>query len=176
MSLADRDKKLALEDIFIDIGASSIEEVINDFGIEVGARGSQVTARKIKPDLAIVIEGTPADDIYFEEYAAQGTLNKGTQIRHIDSSMIGNPKFIKFSKEIAKANNIAYQSAARTQGSTNGGKIHLSNAGVPTLVLGIPVRYAHTHYCYSASFDIEATINLVLQVIKGLTLENAKAL
>ena len=235
MSLADREKKLALEDIFIDIGASSIEEVIRDFGIdigdpivpevsfsynekngillgkaldnrlgcfcildimeqlksemlevdvvaafstqeEVGARGSQVTARKIKPDLAIVIEGTPADDIYFDEYTAQGALNKGTQIRHIDSSMICNPKFIKFSKEIAKANNITYQSAVRTQGSTNGGKIHLSNAGVPTLVLGIPVRYAHTHYCYSASFDIEATINLALQVIKGLTEENAKPL
>ena len=235
MGLADREKKLALEDIFIDIGANNREEVIRDFGIEigdpvvpelsfsynekngiilgkaldnrlgcfcildimeqlksemvevdvvaafstqeeVGARGSQVTARKLKPDLAIVIEGTPADDIYFDEYTAQGALNKGTQIRHIDSQMVSNPKFIKFSKEIAKANHIAYQSAVRTLGSTNAGKIHLSNAGVPTLVLGIPVRYAHTHYGYSACFDIEATINLALKVIKGLTEEKAKEL
>ncbi|MDI6619649.1 MAG: M20/M25/M40 family metallo-hydrolase [Clostridiales bacterium] len=228
MTVTDREKKLDLDDIYIDVGAISREEVINDFGIEpgdpvvpdvsfrynekngilfgkafddrvgcfclieimqklkkenldidvvgafaaqeeVGARGAEVTARCVKPDLAIVIEGSPADDIYYDEYAAQGCLKKGTQIRHIDRSMVSNPHFIRFAKELANDKNIAYQSAVRAQGGTNAGKIHVANKGVPTLVLGIPVRYAHTHYCYCAMFDIDATVNLATSVIKNLS-------
>lgn len=232
---ADRDKKLVLNDIYIDIGATSREEAINAFGIEpgnavvpdvdfyynknngvmlgkafdnrmgclsvievmqrlkdeklnidvigafaaqeeVGTRGAEVTARMVKPDLAIVFEGSPADDIYYDEFTAQGCLKKGTQIRHLDKSMVSNPRFIGFAKEIAKEKNIAYQSAVRAQGGTNAGKIHISNKGVPTLVLGIPARYAHTHYCYSSEFDIDATVNLAVEVIKNLTDDKIKEL
>lgn len=232
---ADRDKKLVLDDIYIDVGASSREEVLNNFSIEpgnavvpdvgfwynrqngtmlgkafdnrmgclcvievmqrlkeekmnvdvigayaaqeeVGTRGAEVTARMVKPDLAIVFEGSPADDIYYDEFTAQGCLKKGTQIRHLDSSMVSNPHFIKFAKEIAKEKNISYQSAVRSRGGTNAGKIHISNKGVPTLVLGIPARYAHTHYCYSSEFDINATVDLAVEVIKNLTNDKIKEL
>lgn len=223
-----RDKKLTLDDIYVDVGATSRQEVIEMFGIEpgdpivpdvsfayneqtgvmmgkcfdnrmgclcilevmerlkseslnvdvvgafaaqeeVGTRGAEVTARATKPDLAIVFEGSPADDIYYDEFTAQGCLKKGTQIRHLDRSMVSNPRFIGYAKELAKAKNIPYQSAVRAQGGTNAGKIHLSNNGVPTLVLGIPVRYAHTHYGYSADVDVDATVDLAVEVIRSLT-------
>ena len=111
----------------------------------------------------------PADDIYYDEFTAQGCLKKGTQIRHLDRSMVSNPRFIGYTKELAKAKNIPYQSAVRAQGGTNAGKIHLSNNGVPTLVLGIFVRYAHTHYGYSADVDVDATVDLAVEVIRSLT-------
>ena len=38
------------------------------------------------------------------------------------------------------------QEAVRTGGATNGAVIHLSGEGVPCIVIGIPVRYSHTHY------------------------------
>lgn len=235
MSEADREKRLSLEDIYIDVGATCREEVINDFGIEpgdpvvpdvtfeynekngvifgkafdnrlgclclievmqklkdeklnidvvgayaaqeeVGTRGAEVTARAVRPDLAVVFEGSPADDLYYDEYTAQGCLKKGTQIRHIDKSMVSNPHFIKYAKDIAKARSITFQSAIRAQGGTNAGKIHVSNKGVPTLVLGIPTRYAHTHYCYSAVFDIESTVDLAVEIIKSLDREKIKEL
>ncbi len=235
MSEADREKKLMLEDIFIDVGATSRNEVIEDFGIEagdpiapdvtfrynekngvvmgkafdnrmgclciietlerlksevleldvvgafaaqeeVGTRGAEVTSRVVKPDLAIVFEGSPADDLYYDEFAAQGSLKKGAQIRHLDKSMVSNPYFIRFAKELAKAKEIPFQAAVRAQGGTNAGKIHLSNSGVPTLVLGIPARFAHTHYCYSAVADMNATVDLAVEVIKNLTPEKIKAL
>lgn len=231
----ERDKKLTLDDIYVDIGATSRKEVIEDLGIEpgdpivpdvsfsynektgvmlgkafdnrmgclcilevmkrlqkenlhvdvvgafaaqeeVGTRGAEVTARMAKPDLAIVFEGSPADDIYYDEFTAQGCMKKGTQIRHLDRSMVSNPRFIGYAKELAKAKGIPYQSAVRAQGSTNAGKIHLSNKGVPTLVLGIPVRYAHTHYGYSSVIDIDATVDLAVEVIKGLTAAKVREL
>jgi putative aminopeptidase FrvX len=230
-----RDKKLTLDDIYVDIGATSRKEVVEVFGIEpgdpivpdvsfsyneqtgvmmgkcfdnrmgclcilevmhrlqgenlkvdvvgafaaqeeVGTRGAELTARAAKPDLAIVFEGSPADDIYYDEFTAQGCLKKGTQIRHLDRSMVSNPRFIGYAKELAKEKGIAYQSAVRAQGSTNAGKIHLSNKGVPTLVLGIPVRYAHTHYGYSSAFDLDATVDLAVEVIKNLTIAKVKEL
>lgn len=139
---------------------------------EVGMRGAKITSARVKPDLAIVFEGSPADDIYFDETTAQGSLNKGTQIRHMDQSYIGSSEYIQYAKEIAKRNNIKFQSAVRRRGSTNAGAIHLSNEGVPVLVLGIPSRYVHTHYNYCSINDIDDTIELATNVIKELDKES----
>ena len=59
----------------------------------------------------------------------------------------------------------------RTGGGTNGGAIHLSHYGIPTVVLGIPVRYAHTHYGYAAAADVDAAIELAKAMIRKLTPE-----
>ena len=64
----------------------------------------------------------------------------------------------------------------RTGGGTNGGSIHLAADGVPTLVLGIPVRYAHTHYGYSAQADMDAAVALATAIIEALTPEILKEL
>ena len=61
--------------------------------------------------------------------------------------------------------------AVRTSGGTNGGSIHLAPGGVPTLVLGIPVRYAHTHYGYSAAADMDAAVELACSILQALTPE-----
>ena len=55
---------------------------------EVGMRGATVTAQQVKPDLAIVFEGSPADDFYYRTGVAQGCLKKGVQIRHMDNSYV----------------------------------------------------------------------------------------
>ena len=40
---------------------------------------------------------------------------------------------------------------------------------MPALVLGIPVRYAHTHYGYSAAADVDAAIALACAILRALT-------
>lgn len=218
--------KLDLESIFIDVGATSRREVVEDFGIqvgdpvmpdvtfqyneknktllgkafdnrlgcvciietmkaligkdlvvdvvggfasqeEVGMRGAQITSQVVAPDLAIVFEGSPADDLYYDEFQAQCSLKKGTQIRHMDQSYISNLEYISYAKELADKNGIKYQSAVRRRGSTNAGKIHLAHKAVPVLVLGIPSRYVHTHYNFCALEDINATVELAVEVIKN---------
>lgn len=153
---------LALAEAGLDIipvGAISSQE-------EVGMRGAGINARKIDPDFAIIFEGTPADDTFKSPDEAQGVLKKGSQIRHFDRSMIANPKFTGAAIEMAKQENIKIQRAVREGGATNAGAIHLSNQGVPCLVLGTPVRYAHTHYGYSAIEDHDATIALAKAMLE----------
>lgn len=151
----------ALHDLKFDvIGALASQE-------EVGTRGAYVTSQIVKPDYAIVFEGSPADDLYFDTYTAQCVLKKGVQIRHMDASYISHQKFISFTKEIAMRNQINIQPAVRRKGSTNAGRIHMQGKAVPVLVLGMPTRYVHTHYNYSALSDVEETVKLAVKVIKA---------
>lgn len=138
---------------------------------EVGTRGAVVAANTVKPDVAIVFEGTPADDTFRDEFEAQAVLKKGPQIRHRDRSMISSPRFTKFAKDIAKKSNISFQDAVRLSGGTNGGSIHLSNSGVPTIVIGVPVRYIHTHEGISAVKDFDDAKKWAVEIIKILNKE-----
>jgi len=149
----------ALGDIGMDVvGALATQE-------EVGTRGAYVTSQIVKPDFAIVFEGSPADDLYFDKFTAQCALKSGTQIRHMDSSYVSHRRFINFAKEVAQTQAIPFQSAVRRKGGTNAGKIHIQGKAVPVLVLGVPSRYVHTHYNYAALDDMEATIALAVAVI-----------
>ena len=118
---------------------------------EVGLRGAQVAAYRVKPDFAIVFEGT----------ASHGALKKGVQLRVVDGAMISNPRVLKFARDIADKKGIKYQMIAREKGSTNGGKYHISETGIPVLVLGIPTRYIHTHYSYAVEVIKELNKDII---------------
>lgn len=142
---------------------------------EVGLRGAQVAAYRVKPDFAIVFEGSPADDSFKEGTASHGALKKGVQLRVVDGAMISNPRVLKFARDIADKKGIKYQMIAREKGSTNGGKYHISETGIPVLVLGIPTRYIHTHYSYASIDDLTAAISLAAEVIKELNKDIIKS-
>lgn len=157
LKLLSKEKDLG----FDIIGAFAAQE-------EVGTRGAQITSQVVKPDLAIVFEGSPADDLYYSKDIAQSRLKNGTQIRNLDQGYIGNPKFIRYAEDIAVEKHIKFQNAVRRGGSTNAAKISLFNKAVPVLVLGIPSRYVHSHYNYCAKDDIEASVKLAYEIIVSL--------
>lgn len=138
---------------------------------EVGTRGADVTAQVVKPDLAIVFEGSPADDFYYPAGLAQCAMGKGVQIRHMDKSYIANPVFMETAHRIGDSMGIPYQDAVRRGGSTNAGKISLEGQAVPVLVLGIPSRYVHSHYNFCAAADVDAAVKMAAEVIRGMNQE-----
>jgi putative aminopeptidase FrvX len=144
--------------------------LVGDFSSqeEVGTRGSLVSTNTIKADIAIVFEGCPADDTVVPAYQAQTCIKKGPMLRHIDSRMITNPRFQRFALDLANEYNIPVQEAVRAAGATNGAPIHMSNDGIPCIVIGIPVRYAHTHYGISSYADVENGVKLAVEIIKRL--------
>ncbi len=141
---------------------------------EVGTRGAAVTAQVVKPDMAIVFEGSPSDDFYFSVTQAQCRMKGGVQIRRLDKSYISNPAFIEYAMELAGKYGIPCQEAVRRGGGTNAGRISLTNKAVPVLVLGVPCRYVHTHYNFCAKADLEAAVELAVQVIREMDAERIR--
>lgn len=164
----------AILETFRELGSEPLDvDVVCDFASqeEVGMRGAAVTADTVKPDLAIVFEGCPADDTFTQDYMIQTALKKGPMLRHIDAKMITNPRFQRFTLDLAEERGIPVQQAVRTGGATNGAPIHLSGGGVPVIVIGLPVRYAHTHYGISAYSDFENAVRLAKAVLETVNAE-----
>ena len=81
--------------------------------------------------------------------------------------MISHPRFTRMVKQLAIDTNIPHQVAVRKGGGTNAGRYHLAGRGIPSTVLGIPVRYAHTHYGISQISDYESVKALVMAVLRN---------
>jgi putative aminopeptidase FrvX len=124
--------------------------------------------KRIRPDVAVCLEGTPADDTFNSSDFIQAGLKKGPQIRHMDRSALANPRFVQFAIDIAEKHNIPFQEAVRSGGGTNAGIIGLHDGSVPTITLGIPVRYIHSHNCIAALSDVRNTIQWCAQIIRNL--------
>ena len=144
------------------IGAGSVQE-------EIGLRGAQTVATAVEPDVAIVLEGPPADDLPgASSDALQGKLGGGVQIRLYDPSMIANPRLTELTIETAAAHQIPHQIAVRTSGGTDAGAIHKVGRGVPSIVLGVPARYVHSHVSIINIDDYRATLDVLLRLIPQL--------
>ena len=79
------------------IGAGTVQE-------EVGCRGATTAVETAKPDLAIVLEGPPADDLPgLSPDPPQGALGKGVQIRLFDPTIIVPQKLWRWVVDLAKS-------------------------------------------------------------------------
>lgn len=142
---------------------------------EIGGRGAMVAVDEVNPDVAIIFEGTPSDDLYKDEFEIQGGLGMGPQIRHRDLSMISNPRFTRWAKDIAEELSLPYQDAVRVGGGTNGGIVHTRNMGIPSIVIGVPVRYVHAHHGIARVYDYEQAHRWALEIIKRLDQETIES-
>ncbi len=127
-----------------------------------------MTARRVKPQIAIVFEGAPADDRGTESWLIQTAVHRGPMLRHLDTRMIMNPRFQQFALDLAEESGIPVQEAVRSGGSTDGAPIHLSEEGIPCIVIGFPVRYAHTHYGMASLEDFKNGVRLAVEIIRRL--------
>lgn len=143
------------------IGVATVQE-------ELGLKGAKSVAAKLAPDLCIVLEGAPADDFYGSKIV-QGRLGSGPQIRRFDPSLMPNQALVQLVLETAETLKIPYQVAVRTGGGTDGSALQVHTpGGVPTLVIGVPVRYAHSHQGIMDLLDLERVVALVKAVLMKL--------
>ena len=138
---------------------------------EMGPRNSKVTVHHIHPSIAIVMEGCPADDTFTEPYAIQTALKKGPMFRHIDVSALCAPRYQRWALDLAEKKGIPVQESVREGGGNNAASIQTALVGAPSIVCGIPVRYAHTPNCISSYFDFEAAVRMVMALMENITPE-----
>jgi len=141
---------------------------------EVGLRGAATSVNVVKPDLAIVVDVTVATDtpgINDNEVATKNYLGKGPVIGFYDASMIPNIPLRNLVVRTAEENNIPYQVEVMAGGGTDAGKIHIYRQGVPSVVIGIPVRYIHDHIGVAHLDDYRNAVDLICRLVETINME-----
>ena len=140
--------------------------------VDAAADGSaKVTVNRVKPVAAVILEGCPADDTFTESYAIQTALRKGPMFRHMDRSLVCNPRFQRFVLDLAREKGLPVQESVRSGGGNNAAAVQTEHLGAPAVVAGVPVRYVHAPNCMATGFDLEATVQVVVEILKTLTPE-----
>lgn len=128
---------------------------------ETGAFGAAAAAFRVQPDLALVLEGTVAGDCPGVSAARNPSRQgSGPAITLVDRSAHFPRPYVKFLQEIADSNGIPHQLKTPIFGGTNGARIQMSRAGVPTCVVSVPCRYIHSPHSTLRIRDLEHTISL----------------
>jgi putative aminopeptidase FrvX len=130
---------------------------------EVGLRGAQTAANMIKPDIFFALDASPANDMSGDKNQF-GQLGKGVLIRIYDRTMVTHKGMREFVLDTAESNQIPYQFFV-SQGGTDAGRVHLSNEGVPSAVIGICSRYIHTHASIIHVDDYHAAKELLIKLV-----------
>lgn len=156
-------RRLQGEDLAVDVtGVLSSQE-------EVGERGMQVAVNHVKPQIAICFEGCPADDTFTEPYAIQTAFKKGPMLRFMDKSIICSPRYQRYALDLAEKLGLPAQASVREGGGNNGAIVNTALDGIPTIVIGVPVRYIHTVYGITSYYDFESTVNLAVEIVKSMS-------
>lgn len=132
---------------------------------EVGLRGAQTAANMINPDLFFALDASPANDMTGDKNEF-GQLGKGALLRILDRSMVTHRGMREFILDTAETHRIPYQYFV-SQGGTDAGRVHISNEGVPSAVIGICSRYIHTHASMIHVDDYAAAKELLVKLIKS---------
>jgi endoglucanase len=144
---------------------------------EMGLRGARTLARVARPDVAVVLEGPPADDTPGgARGAVQGRLGGGVQIRMFDPSAISHPLLARLAIEVAEQEKIPHQVTVRHAGGTDAGAIQPSGEGVPSVVLGVPARYIHSHNAIIDLNDYLQMVALAAALVRRLDAETVAAI
>jgi len=144
--------------------------IVNSVMEEVGLRGAQMIAHKIKPDVAIVTDVAHDTSTPLIEKKEQGDFKCGAgPILTIGPAVQNN--LLKLILAAADKNKLDYQLEAvyRATG-TDTDAFAFSNAGVVSALISLPLRYMHTTVETAHISDIETVIKLYyysLQLIKN---------
>jgi endoglucanase len=136
---------------------------------EVGLRGARVAAWAEKPDAAVVLECTGANEVPTTRDASPSTrLGAGPAITLRDSSFIADPRLVELFSAAAREMGIPHQFKQPNIGGTDAGAIHIVRDGVPTLTVAVPARYIHSPAAMLDLTDFENTTALVREALHRL--------
>jgi putative aminopeptidase FrvX len=147
---------------------------------EIGLRGAGIAAYALDPQLAIVLDCTPANDLPMwppgddrptENTRYNARLGLGPAIYLVDRATISDPRLVRHLVDTAGQLGIPYQFRQAGGGGTDSGAIHKVRAGIPSVSVSTPARYLHTPAAIARLSDWQNTLALVHAVLARLTPE-----
>lgn len=143
--------------------------IVNAVQEEIGLRGAEMIARRIKPDVAIITDVTHDTTTPMINKIIEGDVacGKGPSLAY--GPAVHN-KLLNFVQDIASENKIPVQlrTVSRSTG-TDTESFAYANDGCPSVLISIPLRYMHTTVEMLHKDDIENTIKLMYETLLALT-------
>lgn len=143
--------------------------IVNAVQEEIGLRGAEMIARRIKPNVAIITDvthdtSTPMINklIEGETFCGKGpSLSYGPAVHN---------KLLELVQKVAEQKNIPVQlrTVSRSTG-TDTDSFAYANDGCPSVLVSIPLRYMHTTVEMLHRSDIEQTIKLMYETLLAIT-------
>ena len=147
--------------------------ITNSVQEEIGLRGAEMIAHRIKPNIAIVTDVTHDTTTPMIDKKKQGLakIGEGPVIAYAPAVQ---QKLRDLIIEAAEANDIPFQRAALSRATgTDTDAFAYSNGGVASALISLPLRYMHTTVEMVHKKDVENVIKLIynslLQIKEGDT-------
>jgi putative aminopeptidase FrvX len=143
--------------------------VVNAVQEEIGLRGAEMIARRIKPDAAIITDVTHDTTTPMINKNIQGECfcGKGPSLTY--GPAVHN-KLLALIQDTATKNKIPFQLAAVSRSTgTDTDSFAYANDGCPSALISIPLRYMHTTVEMLHKDDVENTIKLIYECVLALT-------
>jgi putative aminopeptidase FrvX len=143
--------------------------IVNAVQEEIGLRGAEMIARRIKPDIAIITDVTHDTSTPMISKIIQGetTCGKGPSLTF--GPAVHN-KLLDLVQQVAAQKKIPVQlhAVSRSTG-TDTDSFAYANDGCPSVLISIPLRYMHTTVEMLHKDDIEHTIKLMYETLLSIT-------
>ena len=142
--------------------------VVNSVQEEIGLRGAEMIAERIKPDVAIVTDVThdTGSPLYDKKKSGDIKCGKGPVVSY-GPAVQNNVRDMII--EVAQNKKVDFQrlSASRSTG-TDTDAFAYSNMGVASALISLPLKYMHTTVETVNKEDVEGVINLIYEVLVQL--------
>lgn len=139
---------------------------------EVGLRGAKVAAYAFNPDLAFVLDCTPANDLPMWDGSENNTYNTrldgGPAIYVADRVTLSDPRLVRLLVQTGEEEGIPFQIRQPGGGGTDAGAIHKERLGIPSVSISVPGRYVHTAAAIARRADWENSIRLMQSALGRL--------
>ncbi len=147
--------------------------IVNAVQEEIGLRGAEMIARRIKPDVAIITDVTHDTQTPFINKNIEGDTSCGKGPALTYGPAVQN-KLLQFIQDIAKKNKIEVQLRATSRSTgTDTDSFAYANDGCPSALISIPLRYMHTTVEMLHKDDITQTVQLMYDTLKALKPETS---
>ena len=142
--------------------------IVNAVQEEIGLRGAEMIANRIKPDVAIITDVTHDTTTPMISKITQGDLScgKGPVVSYAPAVQVNLNKLLV---ETAQKNNIPFQRQASSRSTgTDTDAFAYSNDGVVSALISLPLRYMHTTVEMVHKEDVDNVINLIYHALLAL--------
>ncbi|MBL7726507.1 MAG: M42 family metallopeptidase [Dinghuibacter sp.] len=143
--------------------------VVNAVQEEIGLRGAEMMARRIKPDIAIVTDVTHDSTTPMINKMIEGDCACGKGPSLCYGPAVQN-KLLSLVQNVAEKKKIPVQlrTVSRSTG-TDTDSFAYANEGCASVLISIPLRYMHTTVEMLHRDDIENTIRLMYETLLAIT-------